>query len=302
MGLSYSIRAAAEKSGLSAHTIRAWERRYGVLSPHRTETNRRVYDEADLARLVLLRRAVAAGHSIGHVAALSNEDLLRLASTNPLPTSNLASQHLEACLTALNELNADALHQAVRRATAILGVDQLLSEVIAPLLVQVGHDWQSNELGMSREHLVSAVLRSHLDQIRSSFTPPPGAPRIIVTTPAGQRHEFGALMASIAAARESWKVYYLGPDLPADQIAKAARQTNATAVALSLVYPMSQHSVELELLDLRNHVGASVPILVGGPAAESYAVALNKIGAVLCPDMTAMRTELNRLTPKFVEN
>ncbi len=281
VSVTYSIRAVADKTGLSAHTIRAWERRYGVITPDRTDSNRRMYNEVAIDRLILLRDAVALGHSIGMIASLPTEDLRKLSMTAQLARTgaSASTDFLDESMAAMQALDSEALAGSLVRATAVLGVDQFLHDVVMPLLEELSRGWEAGTIGIAQEHLATAVLRTQLDRIRISLQAPAYAPRLLVTTPQGQTHELGAMLVSITAAREGWHVTYLGPNLPSGEIVAAAQLIGAQAVALSLVYPLADPLVVTELRALRAGLGADLPIIVGGRAADSYAEVLAEIGA-----------------------
>lgn len=297
MSLTYPIRAVAEKTGLSAHTIRAWERRYGVLSPDRTKTNRRMYNEADITRLALLHRAVGAGHSIGLISGLSDEELEHLAGSplSKVPTRGATGDFLAECRTAMLALDAASFEDCLGRASIVLGVDGLLSDVIVPLLAELDQGWSSGSVRIAHEHLASALLRTRLERIRLSLHASPGAPRLLVTTPRGQLHELGALILAVTAAREGWHVTYLGPNLPAEEIILASGQVGAHAIALSIVYPVADAMLPDELRRLRTELGQRTPILVGGRAAGSYSEVLREIAVIDVEDTASMQEALGIL-------
>jgi len=303
MGVNYSIRAVAERTGLSAHTIRAWERRYGVLSPARTGSNRRMYDEEAVDRLVCLRDAVAAGHSIGMIAGMATEDLKALTERSP-DRRHVASagDFLSDCIRAMRELDVEMLEGSLIRATAVMGVDQFLTDLVLPLLANLNQGWEDGTIGIAQEHLATAVLRTQLDRIRVSLQAPPDAPRLLVTTPQGQTHEIGALLVAITAAREGWHVTYLGPNLPASEITSACNITGANAVALSLVYPEGEPQVESELRNLRQSLGRGFPIIVGGRARDSYLDVLRDIDAITEAGFETIRETLGHVGRKPTSN
>jgi methylmalonyl-CoA mutase cobalamin-binding subunit len=119
-------------------------------------------------------------------------------------------------------------------------------------------------------------------------------PLLIVTTPPGQLHEFGALMAAATAVENGWEVVYLGPNLPAEEIAAAARQRGADAVALSIIYPSGDPRLRREMHRLRQFLGPDIPILVGGRAAAAYRETLSEIRAVHLADLDALHEQLER--------
>ncbi len=117
----------------------------------------------------------------------------------------------------------------------------------------------------------------------------------MAATPAGERHEFGAMLAAVTAASEGWDVTYLGPDLPAEDIAAAARRREAQVVALSLVYSGAHPRFTDELRRLRHDLGAEVTLLAGGAAAAGYEEALRDIGALRIDDLRHLTRALRDL-------
>lgn len=305
--VTYTIGSLAGRTGLSQHTIRAWERRYQALTPGRSGTNRRIYHEGDVERLALLKGVVEAGHSIGQVAHLSTEQLRTLDETRWLkrtadngPLGEDPRRHLAACKEALEELDADKLEESLTRAGAVLGVAGTLEGVVIPLLATIEAGWLDGSVRISQEHMASAVLRSHLDRVRRSMPGSAHSPRLLVTTPRNQHHEMGALIVAIVAAMQSWRVTYLGPNLPASEIVDAVRKSGASALALSLVYPLDDPELGNELRALRAELGSSLPIFVGGRAVGSYHDALHDIGARTNVDLTSFREDLDAISAREV--
>ncbi len=299
---AYSIRAVAQKTGLTAHTIRAWERRYGVLEPGRTPTNRRIYDERDVARLSLLLRAVEAGHSIGLVAGLSNDELAQLGRGPAGPVRDNREggdlgDALENCRRAIRLLDGISLESRLRREIAARGVPTTLRELVVPLLTEVGQGWQQGNGQIAHEHLASAVIRSQLERVRTDIRPSSAAPRLVVTTPAGQVHELGAQLVATMAAGLGWNVTYLGPNLPALEIAVAVRQIQPLAVALSLVFPHEDPRVAEELRKLRSELGQEIGLIVGGAAASGYEPVLREIGARVLSGLDDLPEALSAWAP-----
>jgi methanogenic corrinoid protein MtbC1 len=193
----------------------------------------------------------------------------------------------------VGDLDAEALASDLKRASSSLGVEAFLDEIVSPLLQEVGNEWQNNEAGIAREHLASAVLRSQLEELRRAFPPGAGAPRLLVTTPVSESHEFGAMMAAVAAAHDGWRVYYLGPNLPAVEIAAAAVRIGATAVALSIVHPADLPAVSRDLRQLAKALEGR-PLLIGGGALAHFEMDIKSIGAIGLSNLEELRTHLRR--------
>jgi methanogenic corrinoid protein MtbC1 len=163
--------------------------------------------------------------------------------------------------------------------------------LIVPLLAAIGERWQEGSLRIVHEHLASTIVRSFLTAPRN-HTDRSRAPRMIITTPVGQYHELGALMASAVAEEMGWDVFYLGASLPAEEIAAAVKQTGARAVALSLCYRESNSHVLDDLIRLRNLLDPDVPVFVGGHAVCSLRDRLLEAGIVCPTDLGEFRASL----------
>jgi len=292
----HAIGFVAHRTGIPPDLLRAWERRYGVVSPARGPRGRRLYSDADVERLTLLRRAVDAGRRIGDVAGMDGAELAalveedrRVMASNPehhvaiTPgpgTSVKASAYLDAALACVAALDHVGLEEVMDEAAVALGRRALRRELLAPLLERVGEDWYGGRLRVAHEHLLSAVLRGVLEPMHRDAALSETAPRVVITTPSGEMHELGALMAAAAAVERGWHVVYLGPNLPAEEIAGAARQAAARAVALSLVHNPGNAQIANELRNLRRLVGEGLPIYVGGATASSYDAVLDELGII----------------------
>jgi DNA-binding transcriptional MerR regulator/methylmalonyl-CoA mutase cobalamin-binding subunit len=299
-----AIKLVARRTGLSAHVIRIWEKRYGAVAPERTGTNRRLYSEEHVERLSLLRNLTQSGHSIGQVAKLPTEKLRQLTANSTsssgsalLPPASVATApaFLEDCVAAVKELDARKLEDAFKRAAVELGEQGVLQRVIAPLAQRLGELWLDGSLTGAHEHFATAVIRVFLGKATRAFAGAEQSPVLLVATPAGQLHELGALLAGASATNLGWRITYLGASLPAVEIAGAARQCRARAVALSLVYPEDDPKLPGELGALRQALPQDVPLLVGGRAASAYRTVLKQLGAIEFDNLTKFGAELSRL-------
>ncbi|HVG09832.1 MAG TPA: MerR family transcriptional regulator [Thermoanaerobaculia bacterium] len=311
--LRHPIGVVSRRTGLKPDLIRAWERRYGAVAPGRTDTRRRFYSDADISRLLLLKRVVDTGRSISQVANLSNEELDSLVEPGkPAPAhaagdpsggpfggpsggDTAADLYLELCLSAARRLEVGELELHLQRASVALSRAILLDKLLVPLLRRVGELWQDGEMRPTHEHVASAVVRSFLGGMYHAYDIPATAPHLIATTPQRQRHELGALMVAAVAAGEGWRATYLGPDLPSEEIAAAATEKGAQAVALSLIYPPDDPGLADDLRRLRRLLSPSTVLLAGGRACSAYGAVLDEIGAIRVPDLPTLRRELDRL-------
>lgn len=302
-----SIGVVCRRTGLKSDRVRAWERRYDVVQPVRSEGNQRLYSEDDVEKLLLLRRATDAGHRIAQIAHLKPAELRQLleidvparAPETQRPRAGEADRAdvlLGAALTAIQQLDAEALRGHLARALETLSPASVTQQLLVPLIHEIGELWEEGGLKASHEHLGTAVLRTFIEQLCVARDVSANDPRLLVTTPATERHELGALLATATATNAGWRVTYLGPDLPAADIAAAARQRGARAVGLSIVRPADREVIRGELLMLRRHLGESVGIIIGGRGAPEMEDTASEIGAVVVQDLVGLAPALALFT------
>lgn len=299
----HPIAVVAERTGLSQDVLRVWERRYGVVTPKRGPGGQRLYSDADIERLALLHAATRAGRGIGQiagltthaVAALVDEDVAARERRTPPAIATPGSEDVVASALALSRaLDGAPLNEALRRAAARMGMSAFLESVAAPLLRRVGDEWHAGRLAPAHEHLVSSVLHDIISETMRSFVPQPGAPGVLVTTPAGDRHAIGAALVGAAAAVEGWKVLYLGADLPAAEIAEAARTSGVSVVAVSIVYVEDRDRVLAELQTLRSRLSKKITLIAGGGGAATLAAELTAMGIKVSSSVPGLVAELRR--------
>jgi MerR family transcriptional regulator, light-induced transcriptional regulator len=268
----HRIGAVVRLTGISAHALRAWERRYGLLSPERTQAGDRLYSEADVRRLRLIKRLTEYGHAVGSIALLDQRKLEQLVAEHthvPEQRSDASGQAVVArYLDALAALDLESAERLLRRAALSREPADFIQSVADPLLVAVGDRWKSGELCVANEHAASAMLRTQLGTLLMDMPVEPDARSLVSATPAGERHEFGALFSAIIAGLAGWRAVYLGPDLPASEIATAVTTTGSRAALVSIV-SLSARRARGELQALRKALPARVRLIAGGSGAAA---------------------------------
>jgi len=289
----YRVGMVAKMTGLSTHTLRMWEKRYVAVLPKRTEAGGRLYTDADVARLRLLHELVESGHSIGGIAKLSDADLRHMATSFSAPPSQPAVQHLpevrSRVMEAIEQLRIQDAEQMLSRAALSMEPSEFLQMVVAPVLVEIGERWERGELRIAHEHAGSTVMRGLLFSLMRLYPASDSRRRAVVATPAKEDHELGALMVSMLAAMHGWSVLYLGPDLPAEEIAYAVTDTNADLLMLSITNLKPKES-QREIAAIEAAIPERVRVLVGGRAAS----ALPDGRVQILQDLAVVETELSR--------
>ncbi len=300
--VSLQIGAAARATGISTHTLRIWERRYGVVRPARTPGGSRVYSQADIDKLSVLKRLVDDHHSIGQIAHLDIAELRALAEIGrsdekktigpALTRLDAASATRDKFFAALDGLDIVAAERLLLYAAGFLEPRALLLDIVAPIADEIGQRWQAGRLRIAHEHAASALLRNLLGTLMRTRPPELGAATAVATTLSGEHHELGALMAALIAVVNGWKVLYLGPNLPASEILHVVEQSDAAVVLLSVVDGRNLEAAR-ELGALSAKLPTGVALVLGGRGAGAYA---DMVGAraTVSDDLPALEHILRR--------
>jgi methanogenic corrinoid protein MtbC1 len=301
--ITYPIKAVSKITGLSLHLIRAWERRYGVVTPSRTDTNRRLYSTADIEKLALLKDASKRGYSIGNIADLSIEELKLIVgktegSVIPMPDKagltreDYDSDYMTNLIEAVKNMDGKALEKELYKALVEMPQFRFIEEVISPLLERIGEMWKNGDIRIVNEHISTNYIRKFLTSLIDNNSIPENAPSIIIATPKGQLHELGALIIAAIASSDGWDVTYMGPDLPGEEIAAAINRLKPRIIALSIVYPSDDYVLQKEIAKLKNLLDKDLTILAGGRSAGYYKSALDKMNAKIIHNFDEFRKEL----------
>lgn len=298
----YPIRVAANLTGLSIDTLRAWERRYQAVTPVRGDRGR-VYDEGQIRRLILLRDAVAHGHAIGQVAGLEDNELEKLL-LGPISiakgpdldsTEQPVSDALLPVIAAIESFDYSAANFHLGRLAALLPGDRLVNEVVFPLMKLVGDRWEGGHLSIAQEHMTSSILRNLLGglvRLESSSTP---SQRILFATPSGELHEFGILASALLAVADGFEVLYLGPSLPAHEIVAAAEQTSPRAVVIGIKASAPTQATIQELRMLAAKLPKTAELWLGGSNVKKTLASFGNARSFALEDFSELGEHLARL-------
>ena len=294
----YPIRAVSKLTGVAIDTLRAWERRHSAVTPIRDDRGR-MYTDADIARLRLLRGAVEHGHSIGRLARLTDAELRQLAAAGASAVSEVDPPRrtpidTAALTAALQKYDATAIDQQISRLASVLPPLELLRDVLMPVLAQVGDDWHRGPARIAHEHLMSSTMRNILGSFLRLYARPEALPRLLFATLSGERHEIGTLGAAMLAASSGLGVAYLGPDLPAREIVESVRPAGAQVLVLGLTATSPDKATERELRTIVRDLPQEVELWAGGRGAVPHTALISPRGLVL-RDYNAYQQELVRI-------
>ncbi len=266
----YSIKAVSQATGLSIETLRAWERRYQIVAPVRDGNGRRAYQPDDVIRLRKLREATEKGHPISRLARLGEAELDRIlgpgapGSPGGSPQQSLGAQIIAAAA----DYRPEDCDRLLAMALALLPVSQVVIDVLAPALVEVGERWHRGQFSIAQERIVSSAVRKQLSSVLDTYSRIATGPLMVLSTPAGERHELGILMCALLAASRNIRCHYLGADLPAEDLVTYATRVRADVLALSVVSGANATAALDELARLAEFLPVQIELWGGGLALQ----------------------------------
>ena len=288
----YTIKAASELTELPAATLRAWERRYGIAQPQRTDSGYRLYDEAALHEI----RAMQALLNEGWAPRQAADEVLRRRTTTIVTdagsSDTFEQHHIDAFVSAAASLDEQALRRIMDQAFSRGSFEHVLDQWLAPSLQALGAAWHSGELDVSAEHFATAAVMRRLGAMYESAATPSSGPLVLVGLPPGAIHEIGSLAFAVAARRVGLDALYLGPDLPESSWVSTVQSSSVSAVVMSLSLPADVASAARVAEQLRA-VKPELCIAVGGAQSRHFT------GATLCFEGTipeSARALANHLT------
>ncbi len=305
----YTIKEASLRSGVGIPLLRAWERRYGVVTPMRTASGYRLYDEEAIARLVAMRGLIDGGwapqQAADRIRSTDVKDLAVLvpesvAAAEPTVTpdqADPAGAHaalVDRMVSAAARMDVDALGAALDEAFASLRFETAWDAVLRPALRRIGEGWQRGEIDVAGEHVTSQTIHRRLAMaFDAAGTAATGAPVLVGLAP-GARHEFGALAFATAARRGGLPVLYLGPDLPVASWVAAARERSAHAAVIGVPRRADVARADEAARALQGE-RPGMPIVLGGAHADR----VDRPGVHHLPDTNLLDavTQLRRLLP-----
>ncbi len=303
----YKMGTLSRRTGLKPELLRAWQRRYGLFEPERTEGGHRLYTDDDLRVALYLRDLIARGRSVGELAQRGRATLLGEAreavsqlpsaagpSVPPPLTETQARVLCEAIVQGAVSIDAEALTVALDRATASLSAEEFISWIVSPASSRIGDLWADAECSVAGEHLVSSMLRDRLLRFLEKTRPPRGrtSNEVVVACAPDDFHENGALVTAVRLAALGWHVLWLGAATPVDELDKACRRLRPHAVYVSCTMPEAYTRAREELLAFARRWQGAFEIVIGGQGAPEADGELTATGARVSIRWSAPVTEV----------
>jgi len=268
----YTLHELEKLTGILAATIRVWERRYNIIKPQRTDTNRRWYNDEDLRRLINISILYHNGIKISKIAAYSGSDLeekVKLLTMDSVKSDT----HINSLIVAMFSFNGNAVNEILLRSIINSGFEETFSNVVFPFLKRIGIMWHTGSANIGAEHFVSNILRGRLIAAIDSLPPAndPKRKRVIMYLPDNELHELGLLFYSYLIRKLGHEVLYLGQATPFIALAEANEKWHSDILVTGALSYLSISEPE-EYLNNLSSTFKLQKILVSGSLADQPAI------------------------------
>lgn len=279
----YTIKQAALRSGVTIPLLRAWERRYGVVSPKRTAAGYRLYDDEAISRLAAMRRLVDAGWPASRAAEAVAEGTI-VPVTNAVGTGSgggagpaavqageTDADDAESLVAGAAACDMGAIERAIDALFERGSFESVIDDRVLPAVAALGTAWADGRLDVAGEHLASAAVVRRLSVLFDNAGAAGSGAAVLVGLPPGSRHEIGVLACAVALRRRGMDVLYLGPDVPVASWVHAALEREARAAVVA-VPTRSDVAAARDVVRALREVRPELIVAVGGPSADAAAV------------------------------
>ena len=271
----YTIKSVASQTGILPVTLRAWERRHEVLSPHRADNRYRLYSERDVAILRWLKNRLDEGISISNAVS----ELRSMASANiwpeaipstpeqpRSPSATAPSSYATQLYSALVRHDESQANDLLRAAHSLFDLLTVCTEVLVPTLRAIGDAWYRGEIRVATEHFASSYLRGKMLSLLQAYPARRNAPHLIVGCAPMEQHELGSLMMAMLLRSKGYRVEYLGPDIPLEDLADYASYEQPDMIILSA----SMEDAAQEMRNFQNLLKKHRPIPIFGYGGRAF--------------------------------
>lgn len=282
---TYSISDLEQLSGIKAHTIRIWEKRYGIIAPRRTATNIRYYSNSDLRKLLNISLLNQHGYKISDISHMSDTEVAEKVSSISLTQNDDTQERLMVSLLDMDEL---LFSKVVERMIIRDGFEQCIIRGIFPFLARIGIMWQTGAINAAQEHFLSNLIRNKIIAATEQLTIPTSADSrvVVLFLPEGELHEIGLLFYNYLFRRKGYRTIYLGQSVPYGSLERIYEVTRPSIVVTAVTSPTASEAFVASCNHICRQAG-NAKVYFAGPVPE-------KLPEVL-PENAGMVTDLKKL-------
>jgi DNA-binding transcriptional MerR regulator len=272
------IRTVANLTGVNPVTLRAWERRYNLITPQRTPKGHRLYTEEDVELIKQVLELLDQGISISQVKPLLEHATDEERAASLASTGDVWKNYQQKILQAVEKFDEHALDSTYNDALSLYPVDVVNERLILPLLRILGERWQERDAGIAEEHFFSVYLRNKLGTRIHHMNQRSSGPLLILACLPGEYHEIGLLLFALATVNFGYRVLILGSNTPLEQLSKVLRRKTCAGIVLSGSFRPSRNLFESDLPDLVSN--SPVPVFIGGRSVARHQKKIEAAGAI----------------------
>jgi DNA-binding transcriptional MerR regulator len=304
----YNIQVAANLTGVTAHTLRAWEKRYKAITPSRTDKGHREYSETEIKKIKALSDLCSLGHNISTIAGKNLDELEELLTkygvqnsqnSDILVTSDpeKSKQALQHLMMAIHSDRLDILSHELYNLKMTLSPKDLALNVISPLMGEINMMIMNERISIAKEHAISSIIKFHLGKFiyQAYEGKRNNGELILITTPEGEYHEFGILLASLICIHHNKNIFYLGPNMPAEAIIEASESLEANKILLGTTeatYGQDPARLTNFLGEVLKGLNPKIDLVLGGPGYFDTVKFKNKNNFYFLPSLKHLESLL----------
>jgi MerR family transcriptional regulator, light-induced transcriptional regulator len=275
----YPIRTVSSLTGVNAVTLRAWERRHGLIRPQRTPKGHRLYSRQDIERIQRTVELLERGLAISQVAPLL-DPAQAMPGNETVYEGDMWARYRQRMLQAIEAFDETALDAAYHDALSLYPAELVNTHLAKPILVKLGERWKDRPAGIAEEHFFSVYLRNKIGARIQHLNSRGQGPRLLLACLPGEYHEIGLLLFALAAVSHGYRVLVLGANLPFEQIPPVLARQPCDALVLSSSSRLVRKGMfTTDLPVLLREVG--IPVLVGGRQSELARPEIEATGATV---------------------
>ena len=286
----FPMRTVSAITGVNPVTLRAWERRYGLIMPTRTPKGHRIYSQNDIELINRIVNLLDRGISIGQASHSLGKNVSETAA-NREPQASPWLPYQERAIDAVVRFDEIHLDTIYNQALALYPIDIVTERLLVPVLVTLGKRWENTEGSIAEEHFFGAFMRNKLGARFHHRQKKTSGRKLLVCCLPGEHHEIGVMLFSLAAHDHGYRIVYLGPNMPLQELATTARRAGCDAIVLSGSITPQDTLLKRELPVLVNK--ADCPVFMGGTSSVRCSAAIEQAGAM--PLGTDIRTSMKRI-------
>lgn len=274
----YSIKDLEKLSGIKAHTIRIWEKRYGLISPERTDTNIRTYSDEELKKLLNVSILNNHGIKISKIAKLAPEDV-NLELNRIVETDSKYETHIDSLVVAMVDLDRRKFEKILADCNLKMGFEDTCIRILYPFLQKVGVMWQTDSINPAQEHFISNLIRQKLFVAIDELYDPDldGKPKVVMALPEGEMHELGLLFYRYLMERRGYNTIYLGQSVPFQDLVQTTQAHRASYLVTAFVACVPTDKISSYVHNLSKKLPNTHIIATGGQVGQLDAEGMDNV-------------------------